>query len=155
MGVRFRNPFLLAKQLQADGLPAHRLRHSSLPISGQPRCSNTPKCLQTDAAIRPSNSGGPLFNSAGKVIGINGRGSFEGRRVNVGVGYAISINQIKHFLGCLKATAHRRSCDAHRVSGDADGRIVADISSTTATPYRRERASATKSCSSAAGRFAR
>jgi hypothetical protein len=38
------------------------------------------------------------------VIGINGRGSFEKRgRVNVGVGYAISINQIKHFLGHLKS----------------------------------------------------
>ncbi len=38
------------------------------------------------------------------MIGINGRGSFEKRgRVNVGVGYAISINQIKHFMGHLRA----------------------------------------------------
>ncbi|MCA9231351.1 MAG: trypsin-like peptidase domain-containing protein [Planctomycetales bacterium] len=61
-------------------------------------------CIQTDAAINPGNSGGPLFNAQGKLIGINGRGSFEKRgRVNVGVGYAISINQIKHFLGHLKS----------------------------------------------------
>ncbi len=61
-------------------------------------------CIQTDAAINPGNSGGPLFNAAGDLIGVNGRGSFEKRgRVNVGVGYAISINQIKHFLGCLKS----------------------------------------------------
>src|SRR6185437_4261740 len=61
-------------------------------------------CLQTDAAINPGNSGGPLFDSAGRLIGINGRGSFEKRgRVNVGVGYAISINQIKNFLGYLKS----------------------------------------------------
>ncbi|HEV3205263.1 MAG TPA: hypothetical protein VGY77_12800, partial [Gemmataceae bacterium] len=40
----------------------------------------------------------------GELIGINGRGSFEKRgRVNSGVGYAISINQIKNFLGHLKA----------------------------------------------------
>lgn len=59
-------------------------------------------CIQTDASINPGNSGGPLFDSQGKLIGINGRGSFEKRgRVNVGVGYAISINQIKKFLGCL------------------------------------------------------
>src|SRR5438477_619688 len=40
----------------------------------------------------------------GELIGINGRGSFEKRgRVNSGVGYAISINQIKNFLGHLRA----------------------------------------------------
>ncbi len=61
-------------------------------------------CIQTDAAINPGNSGGPLFDAQGRLIGINGRGSFEKRgRVNVGVGYAISINQIKNFLGHLKS----------------------------------------------------
>jgi S1-C subfamily serine protease len=61
-------------------------------------------CIQTDAAINPGNSGGALFNGAGELIGINGRGGFEKRgRVNVGVGYAISINQIKYFLDCLKS----------------------------------------------------
>lgn len=59
-------------------------------------------CIQTDAAINPGNSGGPLFNAQGQLIGINGRGSFEKRgRVNVGVGYAISVNQTKNFIGCL------------------------------------------------------
>jgi serine protease Do len=61
-------------------------------------------CIQTDASINPGNSGGPLFNMKGELIGINGRGSFDKRgRVNSGVGYAISINQIKNFLGHLKA----------------------------------------------------
>jgi len=61
-------------------------------------------CIQADAAINPGNSGGPMFDAQGRVIGINGRGSFEKRgRVNVGVGYAISINQIKNFLGHLKS----------------------------------------------------
>ena len=61
-------------------------------------------CIQTDAAINPGNSGGPLFNLDGEVIGINGRCSFEKRgRINVGVGYAISINQIKNFLGMLRS----------------------------------------------------
>src|SRR2546421_468383 len=57
-------------------------------------------CIQTDTSINPGNSGGPLFNMDGELIGINGRISLEKRgRVNVGVGYAISINQIKNLLG--------------------------------------------------------
>ncbi|MCX7805718.1 MAG: trypsin-like peptidase domain-containing protein, partial [Planctomycetota bacterium] len=61
-------------------------------------------CIQTDASINPGNSGGPLFNMRGELIGINGRGSFEERgRVNVGVGYAISINHAKNFLADLYA----------------------------------------------------
>lgn len=61
-------------------------------------------CIQIDTSINPGNSGGPLFNLKGELIGINGRGSFDKRgRVNSGVGYAISINQIKNFLGHLHA----------------------------------------------------
>ena len=61
-------------------------------------------CIQFDTSINPGNSGGPLFNMKGELIGINGRGSFEKRgRVNSGVGYAISINQIKNFLGLFYA----------------------------------------------------
>jgi S1-C subfamily serine protease len=61
-------------------------------------------CIQIDTSINPGNSGGPLFNADGQLIGINGRGSFDKRgRVNSGVGYAISINQIKNFLGHLYA----------------------------------------------------
>jgi S1-C subfamily serine protease len=60
-------------------------------------------CIQIET-INPGNSGGPLFNMRGEVIGINGRGSLGQRgRVNSGVGYAISINQIKNFMGLLRA----------------------------------------------------
>src|SRR6266545_514932 len=61
-------------------------------------------CIQIETSINPGNSGGSLFNMQGELIGINGRGSFEKRgRVNSGVGYAISINQIKNFMGHLRA----------------------------------------------------
>jgi serine protease Do len=61
-------------------------------------------CIQVDASINPGNSGGPLFNDVGELVGINGRGSFEKRgRVNSGAGYAISINQIKHFMDHLRS----------------------------------------------------
>ncbi|RMG38143.1 MAG: PDZ domain-containing protein [Planctomycetota bacterium] len=61
-------------------------------------------CIQVDASINPGNSGGPLFNDRGEVVGINGRISVERRgRVNVGAGYAISINQIKYFMDHLRS----------------------------------------------------
>jgi S1-C subfamily serine protease len=61
-------------------------------------------CIQIETSINPGNSGGPLFSMKGELIGINGRGSFDKRgRVNSGVGYAISINQIKNFLGHLRS----------------------------------------------------
>ena len=85
-------------------------------------------CLQTDAAINPGNSGGPLFDAAGRLVGINGRGSFEKRgRVNVGVGYAISINQIKRFLGYLKSgrIVDHASLGAV-VSANERGQVVVD-----------------------------
>jgi S1-C subfamily serine protease len=61
-------------------------------------------CIQVDASINPGNSGGPLFNLAGEVIGINGRISVSMRgRVNVGLGYAITTNQIRAFMPALSA----------------------------------------------------
>jgi putative serine protease PepD len=57
--------------------------------------------IQTDAAINPGNSGGPLLNSAGEVIGINTsiESPVDG---NVGVGFAIPINQVKQLLSALE-----------------------------------------------------
>jgi serine protease Do len=85
-------------------------------------------CIQTDAAINPGNSGGPMFDSKGRLIGINGRGSFEKRgRVNVGVGYAITINQINRFLGQLKSgrIVDHATLGA-TVADDPEGRVVVD-----------------------------
>jgi hypothetical protein len=96
-------------------------------------------CLQTDASINPGNSGGPLYNADGDLIGVNGRCSFEKRgRVNVGVGYAISINQIKNFLGCL----HSGRIVDHAtlgatVSRDEDGRVVVSNILENSDAYRR------------------
>lgn len=96
-------------------------------------------CLQTDAAVNPGNSGGPLFNAGGQLIGINGRCSFEKRgRVNVGVGYAVSINQIKRFLSHLQSgrLVDHASLGA-TVSTDPDGRVVVDDILENSDAYRR------------------
>jgi serine protease Do len=116
------NPFLLAtdfKPTVAYGVVSgvHRYQYPAGTLL------EYADCIQSDAAINPGNSGGPMFDAQGRVIGINGRGSFEKRgRVNVGVGYAISINQIKNFLGHLKSgrvvdhatLGARLSSDQHR-----------------------------------------
>jgi S1-C subfamily serine protease len=99
------NPFILAE----DQTPTVTLGI----VSGVKRYqygagSNTlvyGNCIQVDSSINPGNSGGPLYNMRGEVIGINGRGSFKERgRVNVGVGYAISMRQIRNFIPDLMAT---------------------------------------------------
>ena len=96
-------------------------------------------CIQTDASINPGNSGGPLFDAGGRLIGINGRASFEKRgRVNVGVAYAISINQIKHFLGQL----HGGRIVDHATLGatvgfDHEGNVVVNDILEDSDAYRR------------------
>ena len=97
------NPFMLAEDYTptitlgiVSGL--HRYQH------GQGNALEYADCIQVSTSINPGNSGGPLVDLDGCVVGINGRASFEERgRVNVGLGYAVSINQIKRFLPGLRA----------------------------------------------------
>lgn len=84
-------------------------------------------CIQVDTSINPGNSGGPLFDMSGRLVGINGRISLEERgRVNIGVGYAISINQIKRFLPALRAGVVLKHASAGFTVGDRDGAVVVD-----------------------------
>ncbi len=57
--------------------------------------------IQTDAAINSGNSGGPLLNSLGEVIGINTI-IYTPNQGSVGVGFAIPINRAKGILNELK-----------------------------------------------------
>ncbi|NBW97288.1 MAG: PDZ domain-containing protein [Planctomycetia bacterium] len=96
-------------------------------------------CLQVDAAINPGNSGGGLFDARGRLIGINGRASFEKRgRVNVGVGYAISANQVRNFLGFLRGgrLVDHATLGA-TVATDEDGRVVVSDILESSDAYRR------------------
>ena len=53
--------------------------------------------IQTDAAINQGNSGGPLFDSNGRVIGVNTM-IYSPSGGSVGIGFAIPIDTVKRFI---------------------------------------------------------
>jgi len=57
--------------------------------------------IQTDAAINSGNSGGPLVNSLGEVIGMNTL-IYSTDRGNVGLGFAIPSNEVREIVRMLK-----------------------------------------------------
>ncbi|TMB67315.1 MAG: PDZ domain-containing protein [Chloroflexi bacterium] len=60
--------------------------------------------IQTDAAVNPGNSGGPLLNCQGEVIGINTLlENPTGDNVNVGVAFAVAINTAKQSLSQMES----------------------------------------------------
>ncbi len=62
--------------------------------------------IQTDAAINMGNSGGPLLDSAGDVIGIN-TAILGPNGGNIGIGFAMPINRAKLMLDDLQAGRKR------------------------------------------------
>jgi serine protease Do len=63
--------------------------------------------LQTDASINKGNSGGPLFNVDGEVIGID-TAIFSPTGGSVGIGFAIPSNLAKNVIEQLKGYGHAR-----------------------------------------------
>jgi serine protease Do len=132
------NPFLLASDFQPTATygivsGVHRYQYPANTIL------EYTDCLQVDASVNPGNSGGPLFNAAGELIGINGRISVAQRgRVNAGAGYAISINQIRNFLGGLRSgrIVDHASLGA-TVSRDSHGGVIVSQILEESDAYRR------------------
>ena len=63
--------------------------------------------IQTDAALNPGNSGGPLLDSSGRVIGINSQiestsGGSSGQGGNVGIGFAVPIDTARQVVPQLE-----------------------------------------------------
>jgi len=56
--------------------------------------------IQIDAAVNPGNSGGPLLNRAGQVIGvIEGIANPSGENVFIGIGFAVPITTVTSGMG--------------------------------------------------------
>ena len=63
------------------------------------RIDYTKNRIQTDAAINPGSSGGPLLNKDGEIIGINQAIYNPDNNIsNIGIGFAIPINVVKEYL---------------------------------------------------------
>ena len=58
--------------------------------------------IQTDASINRGNSGGPLVNSLGQVIGMSTMILTEGGGGSLGIGFAIPINRISQIVSELR-----------------------------------------------------
>jgi S1-C subfamily serine protease len=59
--------------------------------------------IQTDAALNHGNSGGPLIDARGDVIGVNSQIQTDGSNGNIGIGFAIPINTVKDVAAQLIA----------------------------------------------------
>jgi S1-C subfamily serine protease len=64
--------------------------------------------IQTDAALNKGNSGGPLLNTLGNVIGVNSQISTgnSGSSGSVGIGFAVPINTVKTVAAQIIKTGH-------------------------------------------------
>jgi putative serine protease PepD len=97
--------------------------------------------VQTDAAINPGNSGGPLVNLRGQVVGVNSAiattgGGVGGEAGNIGVGFAIPIEQVRVTADQILRTGEARYpvIGAKVQTGQSDGTGAEVDSVTPGTP---------------------
>lgn len=106
------SPFGLSYSVSA-GIISYMGR--SLPSDG----SSYVSYIQTDVAINPGHSGGPLFNLQGEVIGINSQ-IFSNSGGSIGLSFAIPVDVAKNVVGQLR--------DSGSVRRGWMGVAIADVS---------------------------
>src|SRR3954447_1874112 len=85
------NPFGLDQSLTTGVISALKRR---LPTSGGREIANV---IQTDAAVNPGNSGGPLLDSAGRLIGVT-TAIISPSGSNAGIGFAIPVDTVNRVV---------------------------------------------------------
>jgi S1-C subfamily serine protease len=93
------NPFGLDQSLTFGVISA---LHRRLPTSSGHQISNV---IQTDAAVNPGNSGGPLLDSSGRVVGVN-TAIISPSGSNAGIGFAIPIDIVNRVVPQLIRDGH-------------------------------------------------
>jgi S1-C subfamily serine protease len=93
------NPFGLDQTLTFGVISA---LHRRLPTSSGHQISNV---IQTDAAVNPGNSGGPLLDSSGRVVGVNSA-IISPSGSNAGIGFAIPIDIVNRVVPQLVRDGH-------------------------------------------------
>ena len=58
--------------------------------------------IQTDASVNPGNSGGPLIDARGEVVGINSQIATGGSNGSVGIAFAVPVSTAKQIVPQLK-----------------------------------------------------
>jgi S1-C subfamily serine protease len=91
--VAIGNPFGLERSLTL-GVVSSTDRQIDAPGGGK-----IDHVVQTDAAVNPGNSGGPLLDGAGRVIGINS----QGRGGGSGIAFAVPVDTLKRVLPALRS----------------------------------------------------
>ena len=100
------NPFGFLDRTVTTGIVSALNRN--LPVSFGSTLSN---CIQTDAAINPGSSGGPLLDTKGRVIGIN-TATLDSASRSTGIGFAVPVDPVK------KATEEIIRTDRIAMGGD-------------------------------------
>jgi putative serine protease PepD len=93
--VAIGNPFGLERSVTAGIVSALQRDITS------PNGYTIDKVIQTDAPINQGNSGGPLLNARGEVIGVNSQIESESGG-NVGIGFAVPVNTVKEVVSQIK-----------------------------------------------------
>jgi S1-C subfamily serine protease len=100
--VAIGNPFGLSRTATAGIVSALQRQITS------PNQYTIDHVIQTDAAINHGNSGGPLIDMQGQVIGVNAQidTGNTGQQGNVGIGFAIPSNTVKNVVGQILKSGH-------------------------------------------------
>jgi S1-C subfamily serine protease len=96
LGFPFGRQTEVAKRADADVIPQVSVTAGSLSAAREDDAGRT-RYLQTDASMQPGNSGGPMLDEDGYVVGVV-RMKLAADAASAGAGFAIPVNDVKDFL---------------------------------------------------------